>query len=191
MADSLGINLGRVFEIGFNIGFLTYFQNSKFQHSYGDVYLKPLSQLHLHKIQQAIAKDFIDKSYKKIIADWVKLFLQKGWTSGINFVREYREATGWRADSKIQILYFQCDFYNENAFGTLDRDNNVCYKEILETQGFANVDINGYKNTGEFLKADTLLLIRYFGKYRILVIDLSTFRGCLKSVERSNSMLSA
>ena len=121
MADSLGINLGRVFEIGFNIGFLTYFQNSKFQHSYGDVYLKPLSQLHLHKIQQAIAKDFIDSSYKKIIADWVKLFLQKGWTSGINFVREYREATGWRFDNKIQILYFQCDFYNENAFSTLDQ----------------------------------------------------------------------
>lgn len=175
MTDNLGINLGRVFEIGFNIGFLTYFQNSKFKSSYGDIYLKPLSQIYLHKIQQSIAKDYIDRSYKNIIGDWIKLFIQKGWTSGLSFVREYREATDWRIDSKIEILYFQCDFHNENAFGTLDRDDNICYKEILDSQGFENVDINRYKNTGEFLKADTLLLTRYLGKYQILVIDLSTF----------------
>lgn len=175
MTDNLGINLGRVFEIGFNIGFLTYFQNSKFKSDYGDTYLKPLSQIYLHKIQQSIAKDYIDQSYKNIIGDWVKLFIQKGWTSGLSFVREYREATDWRIDSKIEILYFQCDFHNENAFGTLDRDDNICYKEILDSQGFENVDINRYKNTGEFLKADTLLLTRYFDKYQILVVDLSTF----------------
>lgn len=189
MADSLGINLGRVFELGFNIGFLTYFQNSKFQKSYGDVYLKPLSQISLHKIQQAIAKDYIDRYSKKIIADWVKLFLQKGWTSGLSFVREYREATGWRFDRKIEILYFQSDFYNENAFGTLEKDAIICYQEILSTQGFENVDINHYKGTGEFLKADTLLLTRYLGEYRILVVDLSTFTtSAIHSVSDLNNI---
>ncbi|MBR8833614.1 MAG: helicase [Stigonema ocellatum SAG 48.90 = DSM 106950] len=175
MADDLGINLGRVFEISFNIGILTYFQHYKFQHSYGDVYLKPLSQLYLHKIQQAIAKKYIDKSHQEIIGDWVKLFIQKGWTSGYSFIREYIEATGWHIKSKIEVLYFQCDFHNDNAFGILDRDDIVCYKEILQNQGFENVDIIRYKDTGEFLKADTLLLTRYLGRYRILVVDLSTF----------------
>ncbi|MBK1988508.1 helicase [Sphaerospermopsis aphanizomenoides BCCUSP55] len=175
MADDLGINLGRVFEISFNIGILTYFQHSKFQQSYGDVYLKPLSSLYLHKIQQAITKNYIDKSHKEIIGDWVKLFIQKGWTSGYSFIREYIEATGWLSKSKIEILYFQCGFYGDNSFGILDRDELVCYKEILERQGFENVDITRYKETGEFLKADTLLLTRYFGKYRILAVDLSTF----------------
>ncbi|MBX9252402.1 helicase [Desmonostoc muscorum CCALA 125] len=175
MADDLGINLGRVFEISFNIGILTYFQHCKFQHSYGDVYLKPLNKLYLHKIQQAITKKFIDKSHQETIEDWVKLFIQKGWTSGYSFIREYIEATGWRTKSKIEILYFQCDFYNDNSFGILDTDEVVCYKEILESQGFENVDIIRYKDTGEFLKADTLLLTRYLGKYRILTIDLSTF----------------
>ncbi len=175
MANDLGINLGRVFEISFNIGMLTYFQHSKFQHSYGDVYLKPLSKLYLHKIQQAIAKKFIDKSHQETIGDWVKLFIQKGWTSGYSFIREYIEATGWRTKSKIEILYFQCDFQGDNSFGILDRDEIVCYKEILESQGFENVDIIRYKETGEFLKADTLLLTRYLGKYRILSVDLSTF----------------
>ncbi|MCC5616594.1 helicase [Nostoc sp. CHAB 5836] len=175
MADDLGINLGRVFEISFNIGILTYFQHSKFQHSYDDVYLKPLSSLYLHKIQQAITKNYIDKSHKEIIGDWVKLFIQKGWTSGYSFIKEYIEATGWRNKSKIEILYFQCDFYGDNSFGILDRDEIVCYKEILESQGFENVDIIRYKDTGEFLKADTLLLTRYLGKYRILTVDLSTF----------------
>lgn len=176
MANKLGISLGRVFEIGFNIGFLTYFQQSKFKPSYGEIYLQALSQIHLHKIQQAIAKDYIDKSHKEIIGDWVKLFLQKGWVSGYSFVREYREATGWRIDSKIEILYFQCDFHNENVFYTIpEKDDYIYYKEILNSQGFENVDINYYKDTGEFLKADTLLLTRYLGKYRILVVDLSTF----------------
>lgn len=175
MADNLGVNLGRVFEIGFNICFLSYFHNSKFHCSYSDIYRKPLSKIYMHKIQQAIARDYIDNSYKNIIGDWIKLFLQKGWTSGLSFVQEYREATGWRTDSKIEILYFQCDFYNENAFGILDRDTNVYHKEILESQGFKNVDVNRHKDTGEFLKADTLLLARYLGEYRILVIDLSTF----------------
>lgn len=174
MANDLGINLGRVFEISFNIGILTYFQHSKLQHSYHDIYLKPLNQLYLYKIQQVIAKQYINKSHQEIIGGWIKLFIQKGWTSGYSFIREYIEATGWRV-KKIEIVYFQCDFYNDNSFGILDIDDIVCYKEILETQGFENVDISRYKDTGEFLKADTLLLLRYSGKYRILVIDLSTF----------------
>lgn len=175
MGDDLGINLGRVFEISFNIGILTYFQHSELQHTYGDVYLRPLRQLYLRQIQKTIAKNFIDKSHQEIIGDWVKLFIQKGWTSGYSFIREYIETTGWRTKSKIEIIYYQCDFHNDNAFGLLDKDEIVCYQDILEVQGFTNVDILRYKDTGEFLKADTLLLTRYSGKYRILVIDLSTF----------------
>ncbi|MEM7713316.1 MAG: helicase, partial [Cyanobacteria bacterium P01_A01_bin.68] len=174
MANDLGINLGRVFEIGFNIGILTYFGQNDFQYSYNNIYEEPLSKLYLREIQKAIAKDFIDKSHQDIIGKWVKLFIQKGWTSGYSFIREYIEATGWRKN-KIEILYFQCDFYNENSFNLLEKDDILCYKEVLENQGFENVDIPRYKEAGEFLKADTLLLARYKGKYRILVIDLSTF----------------
>lgn len=175
MANDLGISLGRVFEISFNIGILTYFKHSNFQHSYGEVYLKPLSKLYLHNIQQFIAKDFIDKSHKKIIGDWVKLFIQKGWISGYSFIQEYMESTGWRTKIDIEIIYFQAEFYNENSLKTLERNEIECYQEILKSQGFENVDIIRYKDTGEFLKADTLLLLRYLGKYRILVVDLSTF----------------
>lgn len=189
MADDLGINLGRVFEISFNIGILTYFQHSKVQHSYDDVYITPLHNLHLHRIQQAITKNYIDKSHKEIIGDWVKLFIQKGWTSGYSFIREYIEATGWRNKSKIEILYFQCDFYGENSFGILDRNEVVCYKEILEIQGFKDVDIIRYKDTGEFLKADTLLLTKYLDKYRILTVDLSTFTtSAIHSVTNLNNI---
>lgn len=189
MANDLGINLGRVFELGFNIGILTYFGQNDFQHSYGDIYQKPLSKLDLRKIQKAIAKNFIDKSHQDIIGKWVKLFIQKGWTSGYSFIREYIEATGWYRKSKIEILYFQCDFYNENSFNILDEDDIVCYKEILKSQGFDNVDIPRYKQTGEFLKADTLLLARYKGKYRILVVDLSTFTtSAIHSVSDLNNI---
>ncbi|BAY20693.1 helicase-like protein [Calothrix sp. NIES-2100] len=189
MANNLGIKLGRVFEISFNIGILTYFKHSNLQHSYGDVYLTPLSKLYLHKIQEAIAKNYIDKSHQNIIGDWIKLFIQKGWTSGYSFIREYIEATGWHTKSNIEILYCQCDFYTENAFGILDKSDIDAYQEILQTQGFENVDIIRYKDTGEFLKADTLLLLRYSGKYRILVVDLSTFTtSAIHSVVNLNNI---
>ncbi|MEH2460078.1 hypothetical protein [Nostoc sp.] len=193
MANDLGINLGRVFEISFNIGILTYFQHSKLQHFYGDVYLQPLSKLSLHKIQKAIANNFIDKSHQEIIGDWVKLFIQKGWTSGYSFVREYIEAAGWPTKSKIEIIYFQSDFHNENAFGIKDLERYApdCYKEVLESQGFQNVDISRYMDAGEFLRADTLLLLRYLGKYRILVVDLSTFTtSAIHSVTDLNNIQS-
>lgn len=191
MENSLGINLGFVFEISFNIGILTYFQHSQLKHSYGNVYITPLSQLSLAKIQKVIAQDYIDKSHKKIIGDWVKLFIQKGWTSGYNFIREYIDSATPNK-SKIEIVYFQCNFHShENSFGLIDRDEIECYKEILETHGFENVDISRYKERGEFLKADTLLVIRYSGKYGILVVDLSTFaNSAIRSITDLNNIQS-
>jgi len=55
MANDLGINLGRVFELSFNIGILTYFGQNDFQYSYGDIYKNPLSRLYLREIKKAIS----------------------------------------------------------------------------------------------------------------------------------------
>ncbi|SKB16016.1 Helicase-like protein [Planktothrix sp. PCC 11201] len=177
MISQLGIQLGRIFEIGFNLGILTYFKQRQFKQSYQDIYVAPLSQIYLYKISEKLANEnhYFDRSDRQTILTWVKLFLQKGWTSGVTFIREYREATGWKDDREIEILYFQCDFYNDNCFNLIEKNENTAYREVLETQGFNNVDIIHYKDTGEFLKADTLLLTRYRDQYRILVVDLSTF----------------
>ncbi len=177
MTHKLGIELGRVFEIGFNLGILTYFEQKPFKRSYGEVYQTPLSQLYLYQISQKLANEnhYLDQADRNTISTWVKLFLQKGWTSGVSFIREYIEATGWKYAQEIEILYFQCDFYNDNCFNLLEKSEQDAYRDILESQGFKNVDISRYKQTGEFLKADTLLLTRCFNQYRILVVDLSTF----------------
>lgn len=55
MANDLGINLGRVFELGFNIGILTYFGQNDFQYRYSNLYEEPLSKLYLREIQKAIS----------------------------------------------------------------------------------------------------------------------------------------
>ena len=173
----LGIQLGRIFEIGFNLGILTYFKQRQFKQSYQDIYVTPLSQIYLYKISEKLANEnhYFDRSDRQTISTWVKLFLQKGWTSGVTFIREYREATGWKYDREIEIVYFQCDFYNDNCLNLIEKTENDAYRDVLETQGFNNVDIIHYKRTGEFLRADTLLLTRYRDQYRILVVDLSTF----------------
>ena len=177
MTSKLGIQLGRIFEIGFNLGILTYFKQRQFKQSYQDIYVTPLSQIYLYKISEKLANEnhYFDRSDRQTISTWVKLFLQKGWTSGVTFIREYREATGWKYDREIEIVYFQCDFYNDNCFNLIEKTESDAYREVLETQGFNKVDIIHYKDTGEFLKADTLLLTRYRDQYRILVVDLSTF----------------
>lgn len=177
MNHKLGIELGRVFEIGFNVGILTYFEQKPFKRSYGEIYQTPLSQLYLYQMSQKLANEnhYLDQADRNTISTWVKLFLQKGWTAGVSFIREYIEATGWKYSKEIEIQYFQCNFYNDNCFNLLEKSEQDTYREILDSQGFQKVDISRYKQTGEFLKADTLLLTRCFNQSRILVVDLSTF----------------
>ncbi|MFB2892485.1 helicase-related protein [Aerosakkonemataceae cyanobacterium BLCC-F50] len=177
-------NLGRLFEVGFNIGILAYIEQHQLKHNFGDLYHRDLQHLKFPKMLKRIVSEDSTISEKDIqrIEKWCLYLLQKGFLSGLNFFGEYIKSTGWN-DSKrspIEILYYQCSFGDANSIKTypkseeqehLDLLSQFQKPELLEKPGF----LRRYKQKGEFLKADTLMLLRQRQKLRILSVDLSIF----------------
>ena len=116
------------------------------------------------------------------IEKWCLYLLQKGFLSGLNFFGEYIKSTGWN-DSKrfpIEILYYQCSFANDNSITTYPKSEEQEYRDFLsqfQKPGFSKKPgfWSRYKQKGEFLKADTLMLLSHRQELRILSVDLSIF----------------
>lgn len=176
--------LGRLFEVGFNIGILTYIEQHKIQHNFGELYRYDLQNLKFSVILKRIleAENIISDRNIRDIEKWCLFLLQKGFLSGLNFFGEYLKANGWNNGKKnIEILYCQCSFGNQNSINTYTKNEEQEYRDLLSQFGKnLNPDdfdryIYQYKQKGEFLKADTLILLRYRQNWRILTVDLSIF----------------
>jgi len=182
---TIAANLGRLFEVGFNLGILAYIEHQQIPHHFGDLYRHDLEQLKLPKIvQKMIDSDrLISDLNTQIVEKWSQYLLQKGFLGGLNFFREYLQATGWspqgrRKTQDLEILYYQCSFCNNNSMQIYQKSDRQEFTDLLSQFGeLENIDalISQYSGTGEFLRADTLLLLRYKHQYRILCVDLSTF----------------
>ncbi|UUO14487.1 helicase-related protein [Dolichospermum heterosporum] len=182
MKSKIAEDLGRLFEVGFNIGVLAYIEEQKIQHKFGDLYRQELQPLKLSKIQQRVIDKVISTVEREMAKTWSVFFIQKGFLSGFNFLREYIKSTGWDKPHKlknVEILYYQCRFNGDNSIGTYDtKDNFQWFGEVLSQ--FDNLDnipqyITNYQRKGEFLNADTLILLRHRKEYRVICVDLSVF----------------
>ncbi|MBK1986072.1 helicase [Sphaerospermopsis aphanizomenoides BCCUSP55] len=182
MKSKIAEDLGRLFEVGFNVGVLAYIEEKKIKHKFGNLYRQELQQLKLQKIQQRFVDKVISTVEREMAKKWSIFFIQKGFLSGFNFFREYIKSTGWDKPHKlpnVEILYYQCRFNGDNSIGTYDtKDDFHWFGEVL-TQ-FDNLDnisqyITAYKKKGEFLNADTLILLRNRREYRVICVDLSVF----------------
>jgi len=175
-------NLGRLFEVGFNVGILAAIAKSELSHNFGDLYRRDLEHLRFPKMLKQIVKDggLIDPADIEKVTTWGLFLIQKGWLSGFNFFREYVESLGNKS-SKYEILYYQCCFTDENSMGTHTKDASEEVSEWLSQLGdaIAPSELNRYREKygrkGEFLRADTLMLFRRRRTLRILAIDLSVF----------------
>jgi len=178
-------NLGRLFEVGFNLGILAYIEHQQIPHHFGDLYRHDLEQLKLPKIVQKMidSDSLISDLNIQIVEKWSQYFLKKGFLGGLNFFREYLQATGWspqgrRKTQDLEILYYQCSFCNNNSMQSYEKSDRQEFTDLLSQFGeLENIDalISQYSGKGEFLQGDTLLLLRYKNQYRILCVDLSTF----------------
>ncbi|AFZ25275.1 hypothetical protein Cylst_3107 [Cylindrospermum stagnale PCC 7417] len=182
MKSKIAEDLGRLFEVGFNIGILAYIEENKIKQRFGDLYRQELQQLKLPKIRQRVVDKVISSLERDMAETWSIFFIQKGFLSGFNFFREYIKSAGWDKPYKLQnveILYYQCRFNGDNSIGTYDNKNDFqWFSEVLSQ--FDNLDnisqyIASYKKKGEFLNADTLILLRYRREYRVICVDLSVF----------------
>lgn len=181
MTDKTAANLGRVFEIAFNLGILSYINQVGIKHNYQNIYQEDLKNLNLHKIENYILAEspVINPQDARIIRDWIFFFLQKGFLSGFNLLREYLNLIiNPKKYDRLEIIYCQCNFVEDNSFSIKKGIGEKAYFNLILSQlKKKDVDIDRYMKKGEFLRADTLLLIYNSLRktYHLLVVDLSIF----------------
>ncbi len=183
---SLAEDCGRYFEVGFNIGILTYLRQhaDQFRHHLASLYVDDIRELHFPEMVKNSFKRHkftIDQQKREIAKQWFLFFLQKGYLAGLNFFHEYIQSLHWSVDDgQIEIAYYQCSFCAENSIYTLPKTDEQEQREILTQLSHYHIDplsINLYEHRqkGRFLKADTLMLLRLGDAWRMLCVDLSIF----------------
>ncbi|MGB3267294.1 MAG: helicase, partial [Microcoleus sp.] len=181
MKSKIAEDLGRLFEVGFNIGILACIKEKQIKHKFANLYFQELQQLEFTKMLRKITDKITSPLERKMAEKWSVFFIQKGFLSGLNFFREYLESTGWNNSHKLrrlEILYYQSCFCDGSSIGTYVKgESQWCGEVLSQFDQIENISqyIERYTKKGEFLKADTLILLRYGRQFRILCVDLSVF----------------
>lgn len=191
MSSKISEELGRLFEVGFNIGILAYIKEKQITNRFGNLYVEELQQLKFPQMLKRIVSQVISTLEREMVQKWCTFYLQKGFLSGLNFFAEYLQSMGWdkpRQICKLEILYYQCQFSGDNSIGTYEGKNKISwFQELLSQLGNFNsdeieriskqyfwLDLDLGKK-GEFVNADTLILLKYRRQLRIICVDLSVF----------------
>ncbi|MBE9186042.1 helicase [Microcoleus sp. LEGE 07076] len=185
----IGEDFGRLFEVGFNIGILAYIQKEKIAHDFGNSYRLDLQQLKLPKMMAEMIREanLLASLDAEIAEKWSLFFVQKGFLGGLNFFREYIKSTGWNLQ-RLEIVYCQCSFSDANSIRTYNKGEKEAFKQLLsqlttDKLSLSDDEINSYirrySKKGEFLQADTLMLLQHGNDFRILCVDLSVFSPTL------------
>ncbi|MUG93372.1 ATP-binding protein [Scytonema sp. UIC 10036] len=181
---------GHLFELAFNAGILTAIHQSGMKYTHMDLFIDDLKRIN-HRgvvnklVEMKLLEGFIDAESQRIWAGWGKLLLLRGHLGGLGLWKELMDSFGCSPASygNWELLYMQCCLSDEASMRTLEKDQHERYSQILSQFGIT-VDkvtpyINKYADTGEFLKADTLLLLSKEGQkkkeYHIVCVDLSAF----------------
>ncbi|MEA5418870.1 helicase-related protein [Spirulina sp. CCNP1310] len=182
MKSEISADLGRLFEVGFNVGLLTGIKQSKLQQSYGNLYQKDLQQLRFSSMIKTLLRQVTSSQEKAVLEKWSQFFLLRGFLAGLNFWREYLEFVFPTGKSEVEVVYLQCCFRGDNSLGQNTEEGETWERDVLQQfSDLLSVDslISRYKKTGGFLKADTLLLLRSKKgrrvNYRMVCVDLSAF----------------
>lgn len=206
-----GEDLGRIFEIGFNTGFLTAItQHKKVKTHFGDLYINDLKYLRKQELLSEIYKrtGVINQVDKEQLQRWMLYFLQKGYLAGLNLFTEYLHSFAhYRKNIPREIVYLQCNFYGQNSFYIHNKNDKAAVQGLMQqfqsfnatTECFmSEEEIKEHSHMGRFLNADTLLLLKYGRNWRIMCIDLSVFSlqhideaMDLSNIENVRNMLSS
>jgi hypothetical protein len=171
----LSESLGHLFEVGFNIGMLATVEHRKLSNRFGDTYRQDLEKLCPPKLLKRLLDSdrIVSALDRQNLDDWIHFVLLKGYLSGLTFLAEYLDALPAK-DKDVEIRYFQCSFVDRNSLGTVPRDFSEEVKAWAAQFGLSEIDLR-YAKKGEFLKADSLLLLVGRKSARILAVDLSLF----------------
>ena len=81
MSENLGEDLGRLFEVGFNVGILTYINQHQITNRFNNLYRQDLSKLSYSKMLKRLAdkEKVVSEHHRHIVEKWCTFFLQKGF----------------------------------------------------------------------------------------------------------------
>ncbi|WP_016953078.1 helicase-related protein [Anabaena sp. PCC 7108] len=181
MTAKIADDLGRLFEVGFNIGILSYIHKNQIKNRFGNLYYDELKNLKFSEIRKTIERKVVSKLEREIASTWCQFFVQKGFLCGLNFFQEYLKSIGCDEKPKfrhLEILYYQCRFNGDNSISTYEVNDKQWFKNVLsqiKNLKPTSQDIDTYQAKGDFLNADTLILLKYRRNYRVLCLDLSVF----------------
>ena len=183
---------GHLFELAFNAGILTAIHQTGMKYAHMDLFIDDLKKLN-HRgvvnslVQMKLKEGFIDAESQRIWATWGKLLLLRGHLGGLGLWHELMDAIGYSSNTSRywELLYVQCCLSDATSMRTLEKNERERYSQILSQFGITPDKvvpyINKYATTGEFLKADTLMLMSKeeeggrTKEYRIVCVDLSAF----------------
>ena len=183
MGNEIAEDVGRLFEVGFNIGILTYIQQHEedFSHHLENLYVDDLRKLRFPMLEKSILKraHIISEWNRQVARKWLMFFLQKGFLAGVNFFHEYLQSLNIQGH-KLEIVYYQCSFCGSNSANTNYKPEEQEWQEVLAQLAHRGLDVNTidtglYSRQGRFLRADTLMLLHYASRWRVLCVDLSAF----------------
>ncbi|MEL6166410.1 MAG: helicase, partial [Cyanobacteria bacterium J06628_3] len=128
MSSRIAEELGRLFEVGFNIGILAYIKEKQITNRFGSLYVEELQQLKFPQMLKRIVNEVISTLEREMVKKWSTFYLQKGFFSGLNFFAEYLQSIGCDKPNKfrkLEILYYQCQFSGDNSIGTYEGKNKI------------------------------------------------------------------
>lgn len=181
MNDFKDNRLGFVFEVGFNIGILSKIKEyvregrAEVKNAFLLFLEDKLSKVQYkrERLYKIFTDEVIDVNVKENLRKNIDYLLFKGLVSGQNFFREFID-TKVKLDKKFELIYFQADLnnpFNLEFFGDKDEEyyRNVIFKQLgLQV---SDDDIKCGLKKGEFLKADSLFLIKIRNEYHLCVVD--------------------
>ncbi len=180
--------LGRLYEIAFNTGFLAAIQQRQELTTYfGSLYEEDLSKLRFQALLNKVYEQtgVISQWDKEALRTWALYFLQKGYISGLNLFAEYIQSfSKHKPNLPREIVYLQCNFYGQNSLYTYVKNDKAAVQALMkqfqaQQRGIAFAltedEMKLHQQRGNFLNADTLMLLKYGRQWRILCIDLSVF----------------
>lgn len=178
-------DLGRLFEIGFNTGFLSAIAKRPNLHAhFGTLYADDLKHLQLSDLLEQMYHNtgLVATRDRDILQRWVHYILIKGWLSGRTLLEEYiQTVTAIKQGIRRDIHYLQCNFYGANSLDTYPKNEKTAIQDMIKQLSPFGVntltenEIAEHSQTGNFLRADTLMLLKAGRQWRILCIDLSIF----------------
>jgi len=181
---------GHLFELAFNAGILTAIHQSGMKYTHMGLFIDDLKRINhrgvINKlVEMKLIEGFIDAESQRIWAAWGKLLLLRGHLGGLGLWNELMDTFGYSSASsrKWELLYMQCCLSDVSSMRTLKKSEHQRYSQILSqldiTTDKITPYINKYADTGEFLKADTLMLMSKDGsknkEYHVVCVDSSAF----------------